>query len=244
MLAMLLLPVVCFVAPPATTTPMPTPTPTTTTTFATQGASRAGNAAAGQLHDKLEAIDAGRDDLGGHVTSFRLMPLDMRLPTAFQRVYRVPGDDSKLMRGNGALFAVFPQSAYRRVGGQDVPVVPPGTVYHIGMPGPSVLDLKPSTNNGASNETGNASATTDARVQTRVQSKRLMNELPNAPLVAVPFSAENAAKTDEPHAATPMSQRKSTALDAQSEDALFPRASEADAYRALAFGPTRATPSR
>ena len=80
MLALLVIPVMFAVAPPAATTPSP----------ATQRelAPRVGNAAAGQLHDKLEAIDAGRDDLGGHATSFRLMPLDMRLPTSFQRVYR------------------------------------------------------------------------------------------------------------------------------------------------------------
>ncbi|RLS67468.1 MAG: hypothetical protein DWH97_00635 [Planctomycetota bacterium] len=236
MLALLVIPVMFAVAPPVAPPAATTPSPATQRELAP----RVGNAAAGQLHDKLEAIDAGRDDLGGHATSFRLMPLDMRLPTSFQRVYRVPGDESKLMRGNGALFAVFPQSAYRRANGQDVPQVPPGTVFHIGMPGPSVLDLKPPTSDAALT----ASSAIDVRVNTRVEPKRVANDLPNAPLVALPFPAENAAKSNESSTKHTMGQRKATALDAQSEDALFPRASEEDAYRALAFGPTRTSSSR
>jgi hypothetical protein len=40
-----------------------------------------------------------------------------------------------MMRGNGALFAVFPRSLYRRTVAGNIPLTPAGTVYHIGMPG-------------------------------------------------------------------------------------------------------------
>jgi len=93
-----------------------------------------GTAAAGPTRPRLDIVDAGREDIGPLATSLRADPVDQRLPTGFDRVYRVPGSDSLLMRGNGALFAVFEESVYRRSGA----ALPPGTVFHIGMP-----DLRP-----------------------------------------------------------------------------------------------------
>ncbi|MEY2795147.1 MAG: hypothetical protein RIR10_863 [Planctomycetota bacterium] len=89
-----------------------------------------GTAAAGVLRPQLEIVDAGREDIGPLATSLKSQPVDARLPTGFHRVYRVPGSDSLLMRGNGALFAVFSESVYD--GGRAI--LPPGTVYHLGMP--------------------------------------------------------------------------------------------------------------
>jgi len=94
-----------------------------------------GTGAAGPTHSRLDIVDAGREDVGPLATSLRADPVDQRLPTGFDRVYRVPGSESLFMRGNGALFAVFEESVYRRSGA----VLPPGTVFHIGMP-----DLRPS----------------------------------------------------------------------------------------------------
>jgi hypothetical protein len=93
-----------------------------------------GTAAAGPTRPRLDIVDAGREDVGPLATSLRADPVDQRLPTGFDRVYRVPGSESLLMRGNGALFAVFEESVYRRAGA----ALPPGTVFHIGMP-----DLRP-----------------------------------------------------------------------------------------------------
>ena len=101
------------------------------------------NAEAGPLRDNLEAVDAGTEDVGALGTSFREPAHDSRLPTGFQRVYRVPGDEGKLMRGNGALFAVFPESVYRRSARGTAPIAPPGTVFHIGMPGDLHLSPAP-----------------------------------------------------------------------------------------------------
>lgn len=87
------------------------------------------------LRPKLEVVDQGVEDRGGIEKSFRVMPLDLRVPSGFQQVYRVPGSDDLLMRGNGALFAVFPRSLYRRTAVGNLPVVPADVHYSIGMPG-------------------------------------------------------------------------------------------------------------
>ena len=95
----------------------------------------AGGAAAGPLNPKLETVDAGVADRNGLDTSTRMLPIDLRLPTGFSSVYRVPGRDDMLMRGNGALYAVFAQSTYRRSSRGAIPIVPAGVVYSIGLPG-------------------------------------------------------------------------------------------------------------
>jgi len=95
----------------------------------------AGGAAAGPLNPKLETVDAGVADRNGLDTSMRMLPIDLRLPTGFSNVYRVPGRDDLLMRGNGALYAVFAQSTYRRSARGAIPITPAGVVYSIGMPG-------------------------------------------------------------------------------------------------------------
>jgi hypothetical protein len=87
------------------------------------------------MRDPLVLVDQGREDVGALGTSLRMEGVDMRLPAGFQRVYRVPGRDDLLMRGNGALFAIFPESVYRATRNGRVAVAPPGTVYSIGMPG-------------------------------------------------------------------------------------------------------------
>jgi len=94
-----------------------------------------GSAEAGPLRDDLEVVDQGSEDVGALGASFRQPSYDTRLPASFQRVYRVPGESDKLMRGNGALFAVFPESVYRRTPRGMKAIAPPGTVFHIGMPG-------------------------------------------------------------------------------------------------------------
>jgi hypothetical protein len=51
---------------------------------------------------------ADRNSLGH---SLRVMQVDLS-PHGFERVYKVPGRDDLLMRTNGALYAVYSQSAY------------------------------------------------------------------------------------------------------------------------------------
>lgn len=133
-----------------------------------------GTAAAGVLHPSLEIVDAGREDIGPLSTSLKSEPIDARLPTGFHRVYRVPGSDSQLMRGNGALFAVFPESIYQ----DGRALLPPGTVYHIGMPDrtPALLQpdvVEPSASVKMGDPLGVRIGTTvDARLDLRIRPAR------------------------------------------------------------------------
>ena len=133
-----------------------------------------GTAAAGVLRPQLEIVDAGREDIGPLATSLKSQPVDARLPTGFHRVYRVPGSDSLLMRGNGALFAVFSESVYD--GGRAI--LPPGTVYHLGMPNMLPQPIHPDAvaNDARANRTesiGDRIGTTvDARIDLRIRPTR------------------------------------------------------------------------
>jgi hypothetical protein len=169
-----------------------------------------GNASAGMLHAPLRTLDPGREDVGALATSIRLEPLDLRVPTGFQRVYEVPGSDGELMRGNGALFAIFPRSSYRWIEGQLAPTVPPGTVFHIGMPGPSALDLKPPATM--------AQGAVGARVDRRV-----------APAAAPELGPSSLPRDAEPAAPAP---------ETAAGDARFPAAAPDDPFAQLALGPS------
>ena len=118
---------------PAVTTPAPQADPSPAR--GTPQSARHTTVQTSPLRPKLELLDQGIEDRGGIEKSFRLMPLDLRVPSGFQQVYRVPGSDDLVMRGNGALFAVFPRSLYRRTVIGALPVAPADLHYSIGMPG-------------------------------------------------------------------------------------------------------------
>lgn len=195
-----------------------------------------GNAEAGPLRDDLEVVDQGSEDVGALGTSFRQPSHDARLPTAFQRVYRVPGDEGKLMRGNGALFAVFPESVYRRTARGMKAVAPPGTVYHIGMPGE--LRLSPD----APQPRALAPGQIDGRVTTRIGPEtyfgaprvdaRIDGHNPTPADAAVPGSVGDRVRHDAPAVqATPIAPTP----DAAAESAPAPTTP----YAHLGFGPAR-----
>ena len=88
-----------------------------------------------------EVVDqrvADRNSLGH---SLRVMQVDLS-PHGFERVYKVPGRDDLLMRTNGALYAVYSQSAYaadtQRKGAIKA-IVPAATIFYIGRPDFSVI---------------------------------------------------------------------------------------------------------
>lgn len=83
----------------------------------------------------FQRVDAGRADTGPLSTSIIQLPEDLRVPTGFEYVYRNPRDESSLIRVSGGLVAEFPRSQYDTGRGGLVPVVPPGTVFRIGLPG-------------------------------------------------------------------------------------------------------------
>lgn len=98
-------------------------------------ATASGGAAAQVLPvQQLERVDAGRADTGPLATSTRDMQEGLRAPLGFEHVYMAPGDSGSLMRISGALVAEFPRSQYNMSGSGPYPVVPAGTVFHIGMP--------------------------------------------------------------------------------------------------------------
>lgn len=68
------------------------------------------------------------EDVGPLGRSLRVAPADLRSPTGFEGVYRVPGREGTLMRISGGIIATFPRSEYRG----DTRPIPAGTVFHIG----------------------------------------------------------------------------------------------------------------
>lgn len=89
----------------------------------------------------LQRLDPMRQDVGPLSDSLREvnMQVDLRTPTGFQNVYRVPGRDDLLMRASGGVYAIFPESVYVQTEKGMLIKVPPGTTYSIGMPGPGSL---------------------------------------------------------------------------------------------------------
>lgn len=89
----------------------------------------------------LERIDPSYGDVSPLGESLRdvNMRIDLRTPFGFNDVYRVPGRDDLLMRANGGMYAIFPQSVYAPSENGVTATVPPGTVFSIGMPGPWTL---------------------------------------------------------------------------------------------------------
>lgn len=91
--------------------------------------------------EALRPVLQGVDDVSPLQQSLSLEPLDLRQPSGFDRVYRLPTrpnffgrvGESAFFRASGGLVAVFPQSSYRTVGrGVDIAEVPAGTVYQLG----------------------------------------------------------------------------------------------------------------
>jgi hypothetical protein len=85
-----------------------------------------------QFMQELELVDQTVEDTSALSTSLRHQHPGLRHPAAFTTVYRVPGRDDLLMRADGGLFAVFPQSVYLNQRGILTAVMPPNTVFHIG----------------------------------------------------------------------------------------------------------------
>ena len=99
------------------------------------------SAPAGSATGPLQQIDQASADRHSLSQSLRVMPVDLS-PHNFERVYQVPGRDDLMMRTNGALYAVFEQSAYTRdqkKKGALKAVVPAATVFYIGRPDFSVI---------------------------------------------------------------------------------------------------------
>ena len=82
----------------------------------------------------LKAVEANVGDLGPLSRSLRTLSVDLRQPANFDRVYRAPGREERLMRINGGLYAVFDRSLYAPSKSGLIPLIPGGTVFYIGRP--------------------------------------------------------------------------------------------------------------
>lgn len=85
-----------------------------------------------------EIVDPGMSDVSGAAYQMRVFPVDLS-PHGLLRTYKVPGRNDLLMRTNGALFAVFDESQYKRDRSIKKATVwrhgiPANTVFYIGKP--------------------------------------------------------------------------------------------------------------
>jgi hypothetical protein len=81
---------------------------------------------------ELIPVDAGYEDRGALSDSLRVIPLDLRQDTSFEKLYRVAGSDGVYVRKAGGLRAVFKNPTYFDSEVGLIPLLPAGTVYSIG----------------------------------------------------------------------------------------------------------------
>lgn len=150
-----------------------------------------GPAGAQALQPQPQPLDQSVEDRDPLSNRGRTMPWDLRQPVGFQNVYHVPGRADMLMRINGGVYAIFPQSVYAEGKHGLVPLVPAGTIFYIGQP-PQI------TPRGGSSG-GPAGSVNPTRVRSRIQ-RMVDSSLPSdAPLqLAVGTRANTAAYTTPP----------------------------------------------
>jgi hypothetical protein len=91
--------------------------------------------------DRLTPVEQGVGDVGALSTSLRQVNLGLGVPSGFEQVYRAPGRSNMLMRIEGGLMAVFPESVYvPNADGGSLAAIPAGTTFYIGMPQPGLMD--------------------------------------------------------------------------------------------------------
>ncbi|MCA9295195.1 MAG: hypothetical protein KC983_01735 [Phycisphaerales bacterium] len=142
----------------------------------------------------LHPIEAGIGDVGPGSTSLRIIETGLDMPSGFAKVYRSP-IAGHFMRVDGALHAVFPRSRYTPTQQGDVPTVPDGTVFYIGMPvGPFEAGGQPAVH--AADGTAPA-ARLNMRVDAQPAPRHMIHidDVPPAPGHAAEHSHEHHAPT-------------------------------------------------
>ncbi len=87
----------------------------------------------GQTGD-LKPLDQTVEDTSPLSRSLRHIERGLREPSAFEQVYRFSDREDLLLRIDGGIYALFPQSIYTQGKNGTLPVIPAGTVFHIGYP--------------------------------------------------------------------------------------------------------------
>lgn len=81
----------------------------------------------------LRPVEQGVADTGPLSANRRVVPLDLRVPSGFDRVYQFgPSSSGKFARRSGGITAVFSRSTYAAGPSGSVPEIPPGTVFYVG----------------------------------------------------------------------------------------------------------------
>lgn len=93
----------------------------------------------------LKPVDPGVADVDPLASSGRVLPKDLRQPANFDRVYEVELEGKRyFVRAHGGVYAVFPRSDYVQTRRGAVPIVPAGTVFHLGtLPKNEVVSSPP-----------------------------------------------------------------------------------------------------
>lgn len=105
----------------------------TSTTIAMASAAPAPSAKPSGDQPKLKPVDPGVADVGPLSGPGRTLPTDLRQPSNFDRVYEVELDGKRFfVRAHGGVYAIFPRSDYVQTRSGVAPVVPAGTVFHLG----------------------------------------------------------------------------------------------------------------
>ncbi len=103
-------------------------------------------AAHGQYDPKaVRPVEPGVGDINPIGISTRILPIDLRQPMDFERVYRVPGSsrgvgsmmqvgEERFARVSGGVTAVFARSDYVETKHGIRPAIPDGTIFYIGQP--------------------------------------------------------------------------------------------------------------
>ncbi len=101
----------------------------------------------------LQPVDPGVGDLSPLSASSRFLPVDLRQPTGFERVFRVPGSsrgvnslgvsdsNDRFARVSGGITAVFPRSEYTETKKGIRADIPVNTIFYIGDSPLSALPL-------------------------------------------------------------------------------------------------------
>ncbi len=87
----------------------------------------------GQTGD-LKPLDQTVEDMSPLSRSLRQVERGLREPSAFDQVYRFSDREDLLLRIDGAIYAIFPQSMYTQGENGTLPLITAGTVFHIGYP--------------------------------------------------------------------------------------------------------------
>lgn len=82
----------------------------------------------------MQPVEAGFADRGAVSESLRQMPITLRMPSAFENVFPVPGRPGLFFRAQGGIYIVFDEATYIFYKGTRYATIPPGSVFYVGRP--------------------------------------------------------------------------------------------------------------